>query len=114
MADGEALGAATPVTGVDPVDEWLRFGLAHHGRVAIVGFRDAAIPIELAPLGEALRRRGSTLQPVLVQRDEWFNLEVAHGDRRCEASSWSVVQGHRRIEVDSLDAAAAVICELLQ
>src|SRR5262245_58650270 len=31
----------------DPVAAWRQFGLAQHGRVAIVGFRDAAIPIEL-------------------------------------------------------------------
>ena len=45
--DGEALRAATMVTAEEPVVEWRRFGLAQHGRVTIVGFRDAAIPIEL-------------------------------------------------------------------
>ncbi|HEX3476200.1 MAG TPA: SUMF1/EgtB/PvdO family nonheme iron enzyme [Kofleriaceae bacterium] len=45
--DGEALRAATMVTAEEPVAEWRRFGLAQHGRVTIVGFRDAAIPIEL-------------------------------------------------------------------
>jgi formylglycine-generating enzyme required for sulfatase activity len=47
MADGEALRAATQGTADDPIAEWRRFGLTQHGRVAIVGFRDAAIPIEL-------------------------------------------------------------------
>jgi formylglycine-generating enzyme required for sulfatase activity len=31
----------------DQVAEWRRLGLSQHGRVMIVGFRDAAIPIEL-------------------------------------------------------------------
>ncbi len=35
------------VTAEEPVAEWRRFGLTQHGRVTIVGFRDAAIPIEL-------------------------------------------------------------------
>jgi formylglycine-generating enzyme required for sulfatase activity/nucleoside phosphorylase len=31
----------------DPVAAWLRFGLQRHGRVMVVGFRDASIPIDL-------------------------------------------------------------------
>jgi len=31
----------------DPITAWLRFGLQRHGRVMVVGFRDAAIPIDL-------------------------------------------------------------------
>lgn len=31
----------------DPVAAWLRFGLQRHGRVMVVGFRDAAIPMDL-------------------------------------------------------------------
>src|SRR5262245_27873229 len=31
----------------DPVAAWLRFSLQRHGRVMIVGFRDASIPIDL-------------------------------------------------------------------
>ncbi len=44
-------GSASAVNTVDapedPVAAWLRFGLQRHGRVMVVGFRDAAIPIDL-------------------------------------------------------------------
>jgi formylglycine-generating enzyme required for sulfatase activity len=47
VADGEAQRAATSVIAEEQIAAWRRFGLAHHGSVTIVGFRDAAIPIEL-------------------------------------------------------------------
>jgi formylglycine-generating enzyme required for sulfatase activity len=41
-------GATAPVAPPDdPVAAWLQFGLQRHGRVMVVGFRDASIPIDL-------------------------------------------------------------------
>ena len=37
-------GATAPA---DPVAAWLQFGLEHHGRVMVAGFRAASIPIDL-------------------------------------------------------------------
>jgi formylglycine-generating enzyme required for sulfatase activity len=39
--------AEADVVSNDPVAAWLRFGLSRHGRVMVVGFRDASIPIDL-------------------------------------------------------------------
>ena len=72
---------------------------------------------QLAPLAEALARRGSTLRPAIVQHGDWPRLEVVRGSRRCVVLGKTLElrdgDQRRRVTVGSLDEAAVAICELL-
>jgi len=52
----------------DPVAAWLQFGLPRHGRVMVMGFRDASVPIDLDRVFAIARREDFRIVHVSIQR----------------------------------------------
>jgi formylglycine-generating enzyme required for sulfatase activity len=95
VADGEAQRAATPVMAEDSIAAWRRFGMAHHGSVAIVGFRDAAIPIDLDHI----------FVPLQVHADPGRRGDG--GDRHTDADKDGLGHGGAEISLDEALARAS-------
>jgi hypothetical protein len=85
----------------DPVAAWLQFGFKRHGRVMVVGFRDASIPIELdrvfVPLYVYADRRRTGGGPGV--RDDKDGLahggaEISFDDALELRQLFELVQGH--------------------
>jgi hypothetical protein len=73
---------------------------------------------QLSLVSDALARQGSTLRPFLQQREEWCDLVVEKGPRRCLIDERSVVfvDGTRRDQrmYSSLEAAATGVRDYLE
>lgn len=53
----------------------------------VTPFFGSAVNLEIAPLDAELAAQGSAQRAALVQRNQWFHVEVTRGPRRCEVSA---------------------------